>query len=167
MTDLPSRLSMTPTVARQTPKNEFGNVLKDALSTVAQGAGSLLGGVLPGAGVVSAAVNTVTGMSKSGGAVSAQSAASGITSLNMGGGATASSVGLVGGNAGGATESAMATSNGNIGGMGDMIGQMRAEADRSMAMQMQMQSESRDYNTLSNVLKTRHDSAKAAINNIR
>jgi len=159
---MPSRISMTPTVARQTPKNEFGNVLKDALTTTAQGATSLLGGVIPGLGVVSAAVSSVGGLTKS----SAQSAASGITSLNMGSGATASAsgIGSVGGDA---TASAMATSNGNIGGMGDMIGQMRAEADRSMAMQMQMQSESRDYNTLSNVLKTRHDSAKAAINNIR
>jgi hypothetical protein len=163
MTDMPSRISMTPTVARQTQKAEFGNVLKDALTTAAQGASSLLGGVIPGVGVVSAAVNSVAGMSKPG-AVSAQSAASGITSVNLGGSASS---GIVGGNAGGATETAMATSNGNIGGMGDMIGQMRAEADRSMAMQMQMQQESRDYNTLSNVLKTRHDSAKAAINNIR
>lgn len=163
MTDMPSRLSMTPTVARQTPKNEFGNVLKDALSTVAQGAGSLLGGVLPGVGVVSAAVNSVAGMAKSQGSVSAQSAASGLAPLNMGSGASSGGMGM----AAGATETAMASSNNNIGGMGDMIGQMRAEADRSMAMQMKMQSESRDYNTLSNVLKTRHDSAKAAINNIR
>ena len=165
MTDMPSRISMTPTVARQTQKAEFGNVLKDALSTAAQGASSLLGGVIPGVGVVSAAVNSVAGMSKPG-AVSAQSAASGITSVNLGGGSAGGS-GFIGGNAGGAAETGMATSNGNIGGMGDMIGQMRAEADRSMAMQMQMQQESRDYNTLSNVLKTRHDSAKAAINNIR
>jgi hypothetical protein len=34
-------------------------------------------------------------------------------------------------------------------------------------MQMQMQQESREYNTISNVLKVRHDSAKSAINNIR
>ena len=47
------------------------------------------------------------------------------------------------------------------------LDQMRSEADRSMMMQLQMQNESRDYNTLSNVLKVRHDSAKAAINNIR
>ena len=44
---------------------------------------------------------------------------------------------------------------------------MRAEADRSMLVQMQMQQESREYNTVSNVLKVRHDSAKSAINNIR
>ena len=52
-------------------------------------------------------------------------------------------------------------------GMTDMLSGMRAEADRSMMVQMHMQTESREYNTLTNILKLRHDSAKAAINNIR
>lgn len=159
--DSSNRISLTPTVARQTPKNEFGNVLKDALQTAANVGGSLLGGAgIPGVGVISAAVGNVTALASAGGqaAKSASLAATGIT--NVGTGATA-------GNAGGATQTAMNTSLGAGGDMSGMIGQMRAEADRSMMMQMQMQNESREYNTLSNVLKVRHDSAKSAINNIR
>lgn len=162
--DSSNRISLTPTVARQTPKNEFGNVLKDALQTAANVGGSLLGGAgIPGAGVISAAVGNVTALASAGGnnARSASLAATGIT--NVGGG---SSVGASTG-AGGATQAAMNTSAGAGGDMNGMISQMRAEADRSMMVQMQMQNESREYNTLSNVLKVRHDSAKSAINNIR
>jgi hypothetical protein len=55
----------------------------------------------------------------------------------------------------------------NMGPMNDTIGQMRAEAERSFQLQVAMQNESREFNTVSNVIKVRHDSAKAAINNIR
>lgn len=147
------RISMTPTVARQTPKNEFGNVLKNTLQT-AVNAGSQLVGMLPGGGIVSAAVNNVTALTGgTSGTAQGISAATGITSVG----------------AGNATSQTLASSpaGGVPGEMGGMISQMRAEADRSMLVQMQMQQESREYNTVSNVLKVRHDSAKSAINNIR
>lgn len=150
--DSPNRISLTPTIARQTPKNEFGNVLKSALQTAVNAGGALLGSV-PGAGVISAAVNNVTALAGNGGSTQGSFAATGVTSVQGGGGATGQ---------------AMATSpNGVPGELTGMIGQMRAEADRSTMMQMQMQQESREYNTISNVLKVRHDSAKSAINNIR
>jgi|APLak6261675434_1056106.scaffolds.fasta_scaffold01461_4 hypothetical protein len=153
--DSPNRISLTPTVARQTPKNEFGNVLKSALQTAANTGGALLGG-LPGGGIISAAVSNVTSLANSGGSAQAASyAATGVTAVGGGGG-------------GGATAQALATSpTGVPQELGGMISQMRAEADRSTMMQMQMQQESREYNTISNVLKVRHDSAKSAINNIR
>ncbi len=147
-----TRISLTPTVSRQTPKNEFGNVLKNAIQTAANVGGSLLGSV-PGVGVISAAVSNVTALASRGGSAQASFAATGVSSVQGGGGATAQ---------------AMATSpDGVPGELTGMIGQMRAEADRSTMMQMQMQQESREYNTISNVLKVRHDSAKSAINNIR
>ncbi len=158
----PTRISMTPTLARQTQTREFGDVMKDTLSTAASVATSLLGGAGGGAGgIISTAVNQVSALAANPGAKASSYAASGVTGITGGSAAVGGSM------AGDATGRTMATSNGNIGGMGDMISQMRAEADRSMAMQMQMQSESRDYNTLTNVLKVRHDSAKSAINNIR
>ena len=40
-------------------------------------------------------------------------------------------------------------------------------ADREVELQDEMQRESREHTTVSNVMKVRHDSAKAAINNIR
>lgn len=149
--DSTNRISLTPTVARQTPQNEFGNVLKSALQTAANAGGALLNSV-PGAGVISAAVSNVSALANSGSVQSAM-AATGVTSVTS---------------SGGATGQALATSpNGVPGELSGMIGQMRAEADRSTMMQMQMQQESREYNTISNVLKVRHDSAKSAINNIR
>ena len=36
-----------------------------------------------------------------------------------------------------------------------------------LALQNEMQKESREHNAISNIMKVRHDSAKAAINNIR
>ncbi len=153
--DSPNRISLTATVARQTPKNEFGNVLKNALQTAASAGGALLNAV-PGGGIISAAVGNVTALANAGGSAQASYAATGISTV--GGGSMA----------GGATAQALATSpNGVPGELTGMIGQMRAEADRSTMMQMQMQQESREYNTISNVLKVRHDSAKSAINNIR
>ena len=38
---------------------------------------------------------------------------------------------------------------------------------REVELQDEMQRESREHNTVSNIMKVRHDSAKAAINNIR
>ena len=158
-----NRISLTPTVARQTPANSFGNALKDALRGATQLGGSLLGAV-PGGGIISAAINNVTNLASQGPTASAGRAASGV--ITMGGGATAGSV--ASGTGGGAVSTQVADSSGDISsGLTGMLQQMRQEADRSMVMQMNMQQESREYNALSNVLKVRHDSAKAAINNLR
>jgi len=148
-------VSLTPTVARQTPRNEFGQVMKNTLegATKAVGvvSGALLGNI-PGGGIISAAVSSVTNFASSSGTAAAGLAATGIT--NVGGGNGVAGQVLQGG-------------SGMPANVGDMVQQMRAEADRSMMMQMQMQQESREYNAVSNVLKVRHDSAKSAINNIR
>ncbi|HEY1088445.1 MAG TPA: hypothetical protein VGE37_12145 [Archangium sp.] len=150
--DSMNRISLTPTVARQSQQQDFGKTLKDTLQQAVQTSGALLGG-LPGGGLISAAVSNVTALASTNQAAAAATGISSVGSVSSGGGAT----GL-----------ALATSpQGVPSELGGMIGQMRAEADRSTLMQMQMQQESREYNTISNVLKVRHDSAKAAINNIR
>ncbi len=152
------RVSMTPTVARQSQKQDFGDALKGALEKGAQISGSLLNAV-PGGGIISAAVSQVTALANQPGRNTSALAATGVVGVGQGSGASplgtsvASSV-----NATGATPGTE---------FNGYLDQMRSEADRSMMMQLQMQNESRDYNTLSNVLKVRHDSAKAAINNIR
>lgn len=152
-------ISLTPTVARQTPRNEFGQVMKNTLENGVKAAGVVSGallGNLPGGGIISAAVSSVTNFASAGGTASAGLAANGI-----------STVGGSSGVSGGGITSQLAGSGGMPSSVGDMVQQMRAEADRSMMMQMQMQQESREYNAVSNVLKVRHDSAKSAINNIR
>ena len=157
-----TRISVTPTVPRQTPKNEFGQVLSNTVNGV-MNAGAALLGSLPGMPIISSAVSAVTALANSG--RSATSAgASGIVNVNSG----TSNAGTGYGSTVTGTSARATVANGvEPSGMNDMISGMRAEADRSMMMQMQMQTESREYNALTNILKLRHDSAKAAINNIR
>lgn len=155
-----SRISLTPTVARQAPASSFGRTLKDALRVAGQLGGTLLNAV-PGAGVVSAAVSHVTTLASAGWSTTPSSSA-----------ALAASAGVVSlGGPSGVTGATGATSHDAAGSvpadLSSMLQTMRDEANRSIAMQMSMQSESRAYNALSNVLKVRHDSAKAAINNLR
>lgn len=150
------QVSLTPTTPRQSQQQEFGEVLKNTLQNGAKVAGALSGAVLqsmPGAGVVSAAVSAVTSIASQA-PRSAAAAASGVINVN-------------GGVASGQPSSGGGLNAAISGDMTGMVNEMRAEANRSMAMQMAMQQESREYNTISNILKVRHDSAKAAINNIR
>jgi hypothetical protein len=145
--DQPTRLSLTPTISRQTPRAEFGSVLQVALQQAGQ-AGAALLSAIPGGGILSAAIGSVTGLA----------------SRSLQAGPVVASGGLGGQTAVAATTTATADLPG---GVSAYVDQMRQEADRSLLMQLQMQQESREYNALSNVLKVRHDSAKAAINNLR
>lgn len=139
-------LSVTPTVGKQTQTKEFGEVMRDSLRSGVSALGTVTGllGGAPGLGAISAAVSSVTSLA---GRSTTSNSVVGVGPQPAMVNTPFDSTGVAGGN--------------------DMVSQMRAETDRSIAVQMQMQQESRDYNTLSNVLKTRHDTAKAAINNIR
>lgn len=154
------RISVTPTVGRQSQKQEFGETLKNTLASAGSVISGALVGSLPGAPMLSAAVASVTSFASGNGAARAATAATSVSSAATGvigvGGALPSTV------LGSSLDTPTVPSN-----LAEMMHTMRQEADRSTLMQMQMQQESRDYNTLSNVLKVRHDSAKAAINNIR
>ncbi len=170
-----ARISVTPTVSRQTPKNDFGQVLNSSMNGVLR-AGAVVGS-LTGMPIISSAVSAVSALVNSGGTVGGSAASTG--SINLGAGARPGIQTVGGGNTtvggitvgstvqGASTHQTMATSGAEPAGMNDMLSSMRAEADRSMMMQLQMQNESREYNTLTNILKLRHDSAKAAINDIR
>ncbi|HZZ85769.1 MAG TPA: hypothetical protein VFE30_14605 [Anaeromyxobacteraceae bacterium] len=66
-----------------------------------------------------------------------------------------------------------AGTSGTAGGSGDILEATRALQQESQSMNLQylqlqesMQSESREFTALSNVMKVKHDTAKAAINNI-
>jgi len=83
--------------------------------------------------------------------------------------------GVPGGGAGGATGN---TTNGlNLGGNGggsgvgtEFNGEMQsmfAEQKKLLGVQVAMQRENQVFSTISNVLKTRHDTSKNAIGNIR
>jgi hypothetical protein len=75
---------------------------------------------------------------------------------------------------GGATAAGGGPGGGLPGGDGDLMSQMRDLQAQSrdmnlemLALQEQVQQENRRFSTASNVLKARHDTAKAAIGNIR
>ncbi len=169
------RISITPTVARQTPKNDFGTVLNNSVNGVLR-TGALVGS-LTGMPIVSSAVSAVSALVNGQNTVTSSAAATGAVNIGGSAGGGAGGIHGVGGGitnvtgVGSTVGSGMTRSTGSSGvepaGMNDMLSGMRAEADRSMMVQMQMQNESREYNTLTNILKLRHDSAKAAINNIR
>jgi hypothetical protein len=167
--DQPNRLNplaFTVTGRRQTPKNEFGQVLANTLTTVVK-TGAGIAGNLPGMPIVSAAVNAVTGI-VSAGPVAAQSAVSAVTAPASGVmqlGTTVPSGGVV---AGGSVAGGFGGASGDKPTFSDpSVREMAAMSDYYMKLQNEMQRESREFNAVSNIIKVRHDSAKAAINNIR
>jgi hypothetical protein len=150
-------LSITPTVPRQTPRNEFGAVLaRTANEAVKNGAG-LVSSMVPGGPALSAAVSSARS--------TVSSVASGATSTVPSGGV--SGVGGAAGSAG----SAGALGKGEQWDLLEAQKMMQAEGQAFNAaylqLQNEMQRESREHNAVSNIMKVRHDSAKAAINNIR
>ncbi|RKH41338.1 hypothetical protein [Corallococcus sicarius] len=161
-----SSLSIAQTVPRQTPQTDFGPTFARAAREVVRTGAGLVGGMLP-AGVISSAA--VAGLR---GAVSAAVPSPMALTASAAGGASAT----------GASTSAMSahatgTTAGGTTGQGDawdlMEAQklMNAEGQKFnvayLALQNEMQKESREHNAISNIMKVRHDSAKAAINNIR
>jgi hypothetical protein len=152
-------LSITPTVARQTPRNDFGTVLARTAQEVVRTGAGVVAAIVPGGPAVSAAVASVSSV--------VSTAASSAPSVR---GAS-----VTAGGTGGTGSSASATLGGT--GQGDQWDllaaqkEMQAEGAKMnlayMNLQNEMQAESRAHNAISNIMKVRHDSAKAAINNIR
>ena len=75
--------AVTPTVARQTPKNEFGNVLNQTLQGVVRAGGGVLNAAA-GVPVISAAVASVTALAN--GTAQSQSAVTAVPGLGSAGG---------------------------------------------------------------------------------
>ena len=153
-------LTITHTVQRQTPKDEFGTVLARAAQEVVRSGAGIVGGMIPAGPIVSAAISSTRAV------VSAVATTPGSASTTVpvaGGTGSGGSVGGAGGT--GATGSGDAW---------DLLEAQRAlSADGQkfnmayLQLQNEMQKESREHNAISNIMKVRHDSAKAAINNIR
>ncbi|SEL51690.1 hypothetical protein SAMN05444354_106281 [Stigmatella aurantiaca] len=138
-------LSITSTLPRQTPRNEFGAVFARTAQEAVRAGSGLAGGMGMSPPVVSAAVSSV------------RSTVSLATSVTGGGAALPG----VGGTAG----------KGEAWDLLEAQKLMAAEGQKFnleyLQLQNAMQQESREHNAVSNIMKVRHDSAKAAINNIR
>ena len=182
----PLRLSNNVTIARQTPKMDFGDRMKAGLDTaagvVANGA-AVVGGIIPGGAIVSAAVSSVGAMTNNvtpghsgGGAVAAQYGAAGVVQLGGGqgginttaGGGGLSGTGVNVGSTVGGTPNYVPNGGGSpIGDVNSSLQQTQNENVQMIKLQMAMQRENTIFTSVSNVLKTRHDTAKNAISNVR
>lgn len=158
--------SIVTTVARQTPKRDFGDELVNVMGEGARIGAGILGSAVNGAPVVSAAVSGISG------AVSAVTSITGAHSTSSTGAAMTSGLTPLGTANGGNVSSG--TTALEHGGSMDSLSRQEAMNHESQAfsamylqLQNQMQQESRQFNAISNIIKVRHDSAKAAINNIR
>ena len=153
-------LSINATIPRQTPKNDFGTVLSSTVNGMVRMGGAIINSVT-GMPVVSAAVSAVTSFANSGGRAQSQSAATA-------GGTAIPVANVPGGGSGGAAGSLYAGNSSRADKYSDpTLNEMQITAEKSLHLQMEIQQESREFNAISNVLKVRHDSAKAAINNVR
>lgn len=173
---MPARISMNVSVARQSQGATFGEKvnagLQQAGNAVANGA-ALVGGVIPGAGIVSAAISSVTNLSNMPGAAAASAgyAATGVVNLSSGGGGMSTTVGGGGGaiTTGGvlAPNLTQGVASNDIAMANNSIAEMSRQNAQMMQVQIAMQRENQMFTSISNVLKTKHDTVKNSISNIR
>lgn len=177
------RLSIDQTRARQTPKTDFGTVMKAGLNKAADvtltGA-SIAAPFIPGGSVVTAAVSGVqqmrgavsTGLESSGGGMSLGSTGVGtpVAPGVAGSGGVAPGASVVGG----PNQLVNQTASTGSSSTDALMSQTRAMQEMNMSFNLQylnlqqnMQQENRQFTMMSNIMKTKHDTAKSAINNIR
>lgn len=140
-------IHVAPTTERKTEPGRFGTALRAAAAGVARGVAAtveLAAPYVPGGTVLSAAIRSAAA-------------------------STRGRTGAFGADSGGAAGGAASTA----GGEGDVLEATRALQQEARTFNLQylqlqenMQRESREFQALSNVMKVKHDSAKAAINNI-
>lgn len=169
------RMSTNVTTGRVTPDTSFAARVQSGVGTAANavaGGVGVVANLVPGGSVVSAAVSSLTTFGNTSGSGSAPyyGAAMGSgatpmsTTLNSGGGITSL------GGAGGTTTTNGVSTGGGSNVAGEFNGEMQnmfTEQKKLLGMQVAMQKENQVFTTISNVLKTRHDSAKNSIGNIR
>ena len=170
----PARISTNFTVSKQSQGSTFGERVHTGLSqganAVANGA-ALVGGALPGGAIISAAVSSVTNLS-GGGASSASYAATGAVGGTVGGGGINTTVGAGGnpvttGGSVGSPNLTGGTSSNNVGTMNNELAAASSENAKLLQVQISMQRENQVFTSVSNVLKTKHDTVKNSISNIR
>jgi hypothetical protein len=207
------RLSTVATTTRQTPKTDFGTVMRDGLikaGNVAVDGLKVAAPFVPGSAIVSAAlaganvasnIGTPSYGGGGGGGVGGNPDGFGMSSSGLSGGGGPANLG---GNAGGAYgagntlslpgrrpnletnlsssptsfQSGGSAGGNQAGGTGDTFNQMMS-ATKSMAefqasfnlqylqLQEKIQIDTRQFNLVSNIMKTKHDAAKNALNNVR
>jgi hypothetical protein len=137
-------IHVAPTAERKTERGGFENALRGAAAGLARSA-AFAAPFVPGGPILAGAIR---------GAVAPPASALGPTT---GGRALGSAV------AGAAAPGALPIGGGHAESIG-LSGDLSSE--ELLALQLQIQQENREFTTVSNVLKVRHDTSKAAIQNI-
>ena len=161
------RVQIDSSRARQTPKTDFGSVFQSGLSKTADtvmDAGQLAAPFVPGGAVLSAAITGLGGLKSKGAASTAPNA------VVVGG--NTSSTGTSGSTSSNFSNMEALAAEGDSGAMQLLATKEMQEMNQSfnlqyLELQQNMQNENRKFTTLSNVMKTKHDTAKATINNVR
>lgn len=151
-------ITVAPTTERKTVPGRFEAALQGATRALAAGvvgAVELAAPAVPYGNVLSGAVRG----GLQGGATAAAGTAGGLGGPRL---STASAAGA-----------AVSTATGSAGSQGDLLEATRTMQQEAQAMNLQylqlqerMQQESREFTTLSNVMRVKHDTARAAIGNI-
>ncbi len=164
---------------RQTPKTDFGTMLKSGASRTADAllnASQLAAPYIPGAGVVSAAISGLGGLKQSMGASTNAGGYSGNgVSANLASTQGSSGLGATyggGGSVGGAMSLESRAASGDTSAANLLETREIQEMNQSfnlqyLSLQQKMQGENRQFTALSNIMKTKHDTAKNAISNVR
>jgi len=171
------RVQIKQTTSRQTPKTDFGTMMKQGLNTAADvslQAGSIPAPFLPGGAVVSAAISGVQQMKNvAGGSLGSASGAlgtSGSVGTPIASGVSSGGVSSSATSGGTVADTALSSSSTVTSGVDDFKSNLELSSQMQLQfleIQQQMQSENRQYTLMSNIMKTKHDTAKAAINNVR
>ena len=156
------QLNTNSTTTRQSTRSDFGNAVRRSLGSTANavgGAVSTAAPMVPGGAVVSAAVNGALGSGGgSTGTMGAQAGFAGSGDIPFGGPGLGSNTGTK--TTGNSQQDLMNQTK-------DMQEMMQSFNLQYLQLQEKMQSENRSFSTVSNVMKTKHDTAKTSISNVR
>jgi hypothetical protein len=164
-----SRLEIDATRARQTekPTAPFRDVLTGGVSLLMSGAEvatHVVAGPVMAAAVHDARVGALSAMSSGGGPIGVASGVGGT------GGSPASAIGAATAGLGAGPMAAMSASGQPGSDMANVQAMMQDGQSSNMqllAVQQQIQDESQRFSTVSNVMRAKFDTAKAAVSNIR
>jgi hypothetical protein len=166
-------LSNDSNVGRASPRTDFGTHLRNGVSAgagVASSALSVAAPMIPGGAVLSAAASGISG-GMGGGTGAYGSGSGGVPAGTQFGGADNIPVGgsLLNTQSGGGGQG-----GGVPGSQQDLLNQTKGMQEMAQSFNLQylqlqekMQSENRSFSTVSNVMKTKHDTAKSSISNVR
>jgi hypothetical protein len=172
------QLNSSTTTPRTSARTDFGTQVRNGVAAGGGVAGSAIGVAapfVPGAAVVSAAVSGAAGSVGGGGGAGFGGGGAGLAGgAGAIGGVNVGADGIpVGGSFLGAQQGGAAGGSTGNSGM-DMLNatknmQEMAQSFNLQYLQLQekMQAENRSFSTVSNVMKTKHDTAKSSISNVR